>query len=160
MDIALRDFSGVEVTDKYSILQDVHCIEVRRMQREIAEHCMELTPRDVDICKQYHAGKPIKEIAESHELAESSVHRIVAKSPSQKLLSLLFLMQSVVDGPNKEQRQACLWRIVVDNEKRSPRTAIKAIETLNEMVDGKGRGGGAALTVIVNNAVLTSGPLD
>jgi hypothetical protein len=105
----------------------------RRIIRAIEHHTTKLQPKQVEIAKQAHIGKKIKDIALAVNQAPQTVSITLKKPKVRYLLNLLERLKYHRDGASDIHRRQMLWEMAVDNQHDDPRTAIAALQELNKM---------------------------
>jgi len=162
-----EDIENHPVAQQYSPLADTYIQSVRALRITITKLCAKMPPNHVKIIRMIQAGDKTKtDIAKELGVSRVTVNRVWQSQNGMRLMSLLNTLEHTVDGPNKEQRLHMLWRIAVDNEKANPKESTKALAEINRMTGvtgndkGGGPGSGGNITIVVQNNVLASGPLD
>jgi len=123
-----------EVDDNpYHPANDAYNKDVQHVQSIVMATQRMMKPKHVQIAKMHFAGRRGVDIAEEVNVTPNSVSTVLKRADVKKLLSLLIYIQAAMEGPSAAHRKAILYRIVVDNEKNSPKTALQAIAELNKM---------------------------
>tara|TARA_R110000787_G_scaffold156351_1_gene270242 strand:- start:890 stop:1459 length:570 start_codon:yes stop_codon:yes gene_type:complete len=102
-------------------------------QRQILHLSRILRPKQVQIIKTVFSGRNYVQTALEHSTTSNTVSRLVRSKTGQSLLSMLQYHLTLIEGPNLAQRRNMLWRIAKDAELVDPKTAIKAVDSLNIM---------------------------
>tara|TARA_R110000787_G_scaffold79885_1_gene174330 strand:+ start:428 stop:991 length:564 start_codon:yes stop_codon:yes gene_type:complete len=161
----------VKFMDRHNPANDTYMKEVQQAQRVLLALRSHLRPKQVRILKSVFLGSNYTEAAATHSTTPSTVSKLVRSVNGSRLLAALQHHQSLLDGPQEMQRRSMLWRIAVDNEAVDPKTAIKAVESLNKMAeqqwqkdnpDSASTGGvaGSGVTIIINQDTMPRGALD
>ena len=151
------------VADEYHPSADQYLQNIKEIQRAIVSQSRGMPPLAVQAVKGYHSGETYTATANRIEKSLPWVSKQVNSDDGQPLLALLAYYREAIDGPNDAQRNATLWRIAVDNEKKDAKVTISAIAELNKQANiGKDALAGLTtgdITININNH-LGKGALD
>ena len=151
--------SGLD--DQYHPRSDQYLQAIHRIQKAIVQQTTKLPPVQVRIAKLHHKGECNAAIAREVGRAAATVAKTLELEGVQILVTLLQHYQVAVDGPQEAVRRAMLWRIAVDNEIPSPKTAISAVVELNRMAGvGQANAAPAQTTIIINQEAMPRTTLD
>ena len=161
----------VKFMDRHNPANDGYMKEVEHAQRMLMSLRSHLRPKQVNILKSVFLGRNYVQAAADNHASPSTVSKLVNSVNGSRLLQALQHHQALLDGPQEMQRRSMLWRIAVDSERVDPKTAIKAIDSLNKMAqqqwekdnpdqhlpNGTAAGG---VTIVINQELLPRGSLD
>ena len=151
------------VADEYHPSADRYLQNIKEIQRAIVSQSRGMSPLAVQAVKGYHSGETYTATAAVIKKSPQWISKQVNSDEGQRLLALLAYYREAIDGPNDAQRNATLWRIAVDNEKKDAKVTISAIAELNKQANiGKDALAGLTtgdINIVINNS-LGKGVLD
>lgn len=150
--------------DKYHPRNDAYFSELNITKKRLASQKALMKPKAAAAVYLYIAGKNNREIGEALQLGPKTIGRYINSPDGLRLRSLINHHQAHIDGPNAEHRKGILYRIVVDNEKPDPTTAIQALKEINKMsgsyeIGGSGSAGNV-FNIQINADLMPKGALD
>ncbi len=150
--------------DEYHPANDEFIKNIKQLEREIMMLANTLKPAHVAMIKLCVTGVPTKDIAKQHSVTPTTVSRVINTPVAKKIKALLAHHTLAMDGPNVSQRVRMLWEIAKDNQKKQPRTAIAALETINKMTIAEyelsRQSGGNTIEITINANELPRTVLD
>lgn len=119
----------------------------------------------IDVVKRAHLQVPIAQIAQSMEMSETAIKRILATKKARQLKEMLLRLQMLLEGPTPAHRKNMLYEIMTENIKADPRTTIAAISETNKMEHNEkmleaGLAGGNTINITINSDTLPRTELD
>lgn len=131
------------------------------VKAEILDLQKDLDPWEAKAAKMFAAGQSIRAIARDLNKRQGIVSEALDKVSVMKLVHHWQHLEVLRDGPNEILRKQMLWRIAVDNERKDPKEATKALAELNKMAAPKhGAVGGNTVNIVISHATLQKGALD
>lgn len=130
------------------------------VKHEILELQKDLAPWQAEIAKRYAKGASIRALAREMNRTQREISQLLDRISVQKLVHHWQHLEVLRDGPNEIQRRHMLWRIAVDNERKDPKEATKALAELNRMAAPKQGGTGNTINIVITHANLQRGALD
>ena len=134
MDLAPTEYIAPELAlDEYNPENQEYHQKTRRFKQLMVSQQAKCRPHHVQVAKQHHLGTRNNEIARALKLHPATVGHILKRPEVKSLVDLLRLYGGHMGGPTLDHKRHILWRIVVDNEKTDPKTAMQAIDQMNKM---------------------------
>lgn len=131
------------------------------VEHEIIDLSATMDRLDIEVAKCAIKGESQREIAKKFKRSQKTISCIRKKPAVIQLENYLNELRCLRDGPSAEIRKNMLWRIAVDNEKKDPKEATKAIAEFNKMAAPKGgHQNVTAIQIVVQNAALNRSVLD
>lgn len=131
------------------------------VKAEILDLQKDMEPWEAAIAKRYAMGTSIRALAKDMNRAQREISAVLDKLSVMKLVHHWQHLEVLRDGPNEIQRKQMLWRIAVDNERKDPKEATKALAELNKMAAPKGgHASGNTVNIVITHATLQKGALD
>ncbi len=161
-DLLPLDVAPQLADDIYHYANDKFVQRAVQLKHEIATSITALGKEDRYIAKEIAKGTAVREISENINRTQSFVTKHAQNLHVKDVIVLMQHYELLLDGPMEFQRKNMLWRIAVDNEKKSPKSAIDALDKLNKMNKSYAMEGNTSqpINIVINNANLPRGVLD
>ena len=148
--------------DPYNPHNDQYFKDLKLNRMRINATVKHMNPKKKRCVELHMQGKSFKDIAELVNTTAGTVSKYVNSAEGLRFKALVNHLNAAIDGPNKLHRQAVLWRIGIDNEKKAPNLTISAIQEINKMAGSYAESGnpGNVVNIQINQEILPRGALD
>lgn len=150
--------------DKYHPHNDRYFQELKLVRMRIASQKALMKPKAAAAVYLFLSGSNYREIGDKLNIGPTTTSKYIQSTEGKRLASLINHHQQQIDGPNADQRKGILYRIVVDNERDDPNTAISAVKEINKMsgsYETPGSGSqGNTINIQINADLMPKGALD